>query len=258
MGADIMRVEVKISGLKELQAQFRDLSQRRISAALATGLTRAAKRISKDWQDQIDRSVDRPTARTKSAALFRGASAGSLMAEVKLKDKMAGLAPSTYLSPQEFGGGRLIKKFERALVASGAMPSGYITVPGKHAARDSYGNVTRSLIIAVISQLGRDFSPGYQQVISKSASKRLASQAKRGKRYIAIKPGRPRVSPGIYERMSDGSLRAVFLYRRDVTYGKRLTLRERGLKLGVQFATEEISRALADSLARLQARRGGA
>lgn len=251
-------IEIKITGLKELQSEFREFSQRRMSAALATGLTRAAKRLSQDWQEQINSTIDRPIARTRSATLFRGASAASLESEVRLKDRMSGSSPADYLAPQEFGGRRLIKKFERSLVASGAMPSGYVTVPGQHAQLDGYGNVSRSLIIAVISQLGRDFSPGYQQVISKSAGKRLASQAKRGKRYIVVKPGTPRVSPGIYERTADRSLKAVFLYRRDVTYGKRLTLIERGQQLGAQFATEEISRAMADSLARLQVRRGGA
>lgn len=251
-------IKIEITGIKELRSQLKDFSERRMNAALATGLTRAAKRLSQDWQGQIDRTVDRPIARTRSATLFRGASATSLESEVRLKDRMSGSSPADYLAPQEFGGRRLIKKFERSLVASGAMPSGYVTVPGQHAQRDGYGNVSRSLIIAVISQLGRDYSPGYQQVISKSAGKRLASQGKRGKRYIVVKPGTPRVSPGIYERMADRSLKAVFLYRRDATYGKRLTLRERGLKLGAQFATEEISRAMADSLSRLQARRGGA
>ena len=249
-------IKIEITGLKELQDQFLDFSQRRMSAALSTGLTRAAKRLSQDWQEQINSTVDRPIARTRSATLFRGASAASLTSEVKLKDQMTGLAPAVYLAPQEWGGSRLVKKFERALIASGAMPRGYVTVPGKHAQRDGYGNVTRSLIIAVISQLGRDYSPGYQQVISKNADRRLASQVRRGRRYIAIQPGTPRVSPGIYERMADGSLNAVFLYRRDVTYGKRLTLIERGQQLGAQFATEEISRAMSDSMARLQARRG--
>lgn len=251
-------IKVEISGIKELQAQFKDFSQRRMSAALATGLTRAAKRISEDWQGQINSGIDRPVARTRSASMFRGATANSLEAQVKLKDQMAGLAPAVYLAPHEVAGSRLVKKFERSLIASGAMPRGYITVPGKHALLDSYGNVSRSLIIAVISQLGKDFSPGYQQVISKNASKRLASQAKRGKRYIVVKPTATRVSPGIYERMSDGSLKAVFLYRRDVTYAKRLSLVERGQQVGNTFATEEIGRALAESLARMQAKRGGA
>jgi hypothetical protein len=102
--------------------------------------------------------------------------------------------------------------------------------------------VSRSLIIAVISQLGKDFSEGYQQVISKNTSKRLASQAKRGRRYIVVRPTAFRVSPGIYERMADGSLKAVFLFHKDVTYGKRLSLIERGQQMGNAIAVEEIPR----------------
>lgn len=250
-------IKIEINGVKELQSQFKDFSQRRMNAALATGLTLAAKRVSQDWQGQVDSKVDRPVARTRSASMFRGASANNLVAEVKLKDQMAGLAPATYLAPQEWGGNRLVKKFERSLIASGAMPRGYITVPGKHAQRDSYGNISRALIIAVISQLGKDFSEGYQQVISKNTEKRLASQARRGRRYIVVKPSAARVSPGIYERMGDGSLKAVFLFHRDVTYGKRLSLIERGQQVGNAIAVEEIGRAMAESLARMQQARGG-
>lgn len=250
-------IKIEVTGIKELQAQFKEFSQRRMNAALATGLTQAAKRVSQDWQGQVNSKIDRPVARTRSASMFRGASANSLSAEVKLKDQMAGLAPATYLAPQEWGGRRLVKKFERSLIASGAMPRGYITVPGKHAQRDSYGNISRSLIIAVISQLGRDFSEGYQQVISKNTDKRLASQARRGRRYIVVKPTAARVSPGIYERMADGSLKAVFLFHKDVTYGRRLTLIERGQQMGNAVAVEEIGRALAKSLARMQQAKGG-
>lgn len=250
-------IKLEIKGIKELQAQFKDFSERRMNAALATGLTLAAKRVSQDWQGQVNSRIDKPVARTRSASMFRGASATNLVAEVKLKDQMAGLAPATYLAPQELAGSRLEKKFERSLIASGAMPRGYITVPGKHAQRDSYGNVSRALIIAVISQLGKDFSPGYQQVISKKSDKRLASQAKRGRRYIVVKPGTTRVSPGIYERMANGSLKAVFLFRKDVTYGKRLSLIERGQQVGNAIAVEEIGRALAESLARMQQARVG-
>ena len=250
-------IKIEVTGIKGLQAQFKDFSERRMNAALATGLTLAAKRVSQDWQGQINSKIDKPVARTRSASMFRGASANDLVAEVKLKDQMAGLAPATYLAPQELAGSRLVKKFERSLIASGAMPRGYITVPGKHAQRDSYGNVSRALIIAVISQLGKDFSPGYQHVISKNADKRLASQAKRGRRYIVVKPSASRVSPGIYERMSDGSLKAVFLFHKDATYGKRLTLIERAQQLGNAIAVEEIDLALKRSLARMQQTRGG-
>ncbi len=250
-------IKLEIKGIKELQAQFKDFSERRMNAALATGLTLAAKRVSQDWQGQVNSRIDKPVARTRSASMFRGASATNLVAEVKLKDQMTGLAPATYLAPQELAGSRLVKKFERSLIASGAMPRGYITVPGKHAQRDSYGNVSRALIIAVISQLGKDFSPGYQQVISKKSDKRLASQAKRGRRYIVVKPSTTRVSPGIYERMANGSLKAVFLFRKDVTYGKRLSLIERGQQVGNAIAVEEIGRALTESLARMQRARGG-
>ena len=42
-------IKIEVTGLKGLQAQFKDFSERRMNAALATGLTLAAKRVSQDW-----------------------------------------------------------------------------------------------------------------------------------------------------------------------------------------------------------------
>lgn len=254
-----MKLTVDVKGLREVQEAIKDFSERRVKAAMATALTRTAQTISQSWQAQIDSRIDRPVARTQSATAFKGASANSLLATVFVKDQLKGTAPAEYLSPQEAGGGRRVKKFERSLIASGAMPAGYITVPGKHAQRDSYGNVSKSLLIAILSQIGTDYSPGYARTISKNTTRRLASQAKRGRRYVAVLPGadakRERVSPGIYERMADGSRKAVLLYQRQATYRKRLDLvGADGQRDAQQIFEREARRAVADSAARLMAR----
>lgn len=255
-----MQIKVEIQGLNELQAGLRDFSDRRMKAVVATALTRTAKTVSGNWQQQINTTIDGPTSRTQSAAGFAGANAGRLEASVFLKDRMQGTAPSAYLAPQEFGGGRLLKKFEQALVSSGAMPRGYMTVPGKHAERDGYGNVRRGLLVAVIRALGQEYSPGYQRVISKSTTKRLAAQARHGKQYVAVsvrESGKHRVKPGIYERMADGSRKAVFLFKSSVSYKKRLSLVDRAAVVEIQtIAKNEIDKALQKSLARL-AEKGG-
>lgn len=255
-----MQIKVEIQGLKELRAGMKDFSERRMQAVVATTLTRTAKRVGERWQSQIDRTIDRPTARTKRATSFNGATAARLEAAVFLKDRMQGTAPAVYLGPQEFGGARLLKKFEQALVASGAMPAGFVTVPGRHAELDGYGNVSRGQLVAVIRALGQDYSPGYQQVISKSTARRLAAQAKHGRKYVAVsvrESGRYRVKPGIYERMPDHSRKAIFLFKNSVSYKKKLSLTDRASVAEVQsMAQAEIDRALQESLARLAARSG--
>ena len=253
-----MQINIQITGLKELQAGLKDFSDRRMNAVLATALTRTAKTVSQRGQGVVDKTIDRPIARTLNAVGFTGANAGKLESAVFIKDRMAGTAPSVYLAPQEFGGGRLLKKFEQALSKSGAMPSGHVTVPGKHATLDSNGNVSRGQLVAVIRALGAQYSPGYQRVISKSTNKRLASQARHGRQYVAVnvqEARRYRLSPGIYERMADGSRRAIFVFKNSVHYKKRLSLMDRTSVLDIENTMQtEVSRALSDSLARLAAR----
>ena len=253
-----MQIRIEIKGLKELQSNLKDFSERRMKAVVATALTRTAKTVSANWQSEINRDIDRPTARTQRATGFTGANAARLEASVFLKDRMQGTAPATYLAPQELGGGRLLKKFEQALVSSGAMPQGYMTVPGRHAELDGYGNVSRGQLVAVIRALGQEYSPGYERVISKSAGKRLAAQARHGRRYVAVsvrESGKHRVKPGIYERMPDGHRKAIFVFKRSVNYKKRLSLMDRAAMAEIgAIAQAEIDRALQESLARLAAK----
>ncbi len=197
-------IELRVSGVDQARAALAGFSDRRFKAAIATAVTRTARKAAQGWNQQLQTTIDRPTARTKSAATFQGATANKLSARVFVKDRMVGTAPDEYLQAQEWGGSRAVKKFEQALINSGAMPRGYVTVPGEAAQRDAYGNVSRSLIIAVLAQLGSDYSPGYQRVISKSATRRLATAARRGQRFVAVQPG-ARISPGIYQRMPDRS-----------------------------------------------------
>lgn len=137
-------LNVKMSGLQELRAELAGFSDRRLRAAAATGLTRTAKRLAVEWQKEIDTKIDQPMAFTKKATRIEAARADSLTAKVALKDvSRGGMSQAEYLQQHEYGGGRLVKKFERALIASGAMPQGYITVPGKGVDRNGYGNVSR-------------------------------------------------------------------------------------------------------------------
>jgi hypothetical protein len=254
----MINLNFKFEGLKELQSRVEGFSERRFRGAIATALTRTAKKSSVQWQDKITSVVDRPTARTQKATAFIGARADKLEAIVLLKDSLSGTSPDQYLKPQETGGGRRVKKFEQALINSGAMPQGYVAVPARAALRDAYGNVSRSLIIQVISQLGRDFSPGYQRVISPSASKRIAKQARLGRKYIAVLPGQEKtyhLNPGIYQTQPDGKRLAILLYKRSVTYRKRLDLLGTTSKASIQSLLEsEIKIAIDQNISRVQAK----
>jgi len=252
-------ITVNLDGLPELRAALNEFSTRRLNAAISTALTRGAKEMSGQWQEQIDRRVDRPIARTKSATTFQSATAATLQSRVLVKDQLAGTPPSEYLSPQESGGLRNLKKFEAALQASGAMPRGMVVVPGRGAQLDAYGNVSRSQIIAVILQLGSEYSPGYARVIPKTVAGRIAAMQRHGKSFIAVQPDEAKqlkVSAGIYEKQGD-AMRAVFLFKRTATYRRMLDLQAHAMREAPAVINEEFGIAVAESFARLQASRAG-
>lgn len=116
-------LNVKMSGLQELRAELLGFSERRIKAAAATALTRTAKTLAGDWQKDINAKIEQPMAQTKKAVRMEPARANKLSAKVALKDaaRAGGMSPNDYLQQHERGGSRLVKKFERALIASGAM-----------------------------------------------------------------------------------------------------------------------------------------
>lgn len=253
-----MKINVDTRELEALRRRFAGFSERRMRAVTATALTRTAKSGQVRWGRQLSTDLDSPTPRTVNAAGFTSARADKLEATIFLKDGMSGTSPAQYLLPQEMGGSRLLKKFEQALVASGAMPSGYFAVPGRAAVRDGYGNVSRGQLVAVIRALGAQYSPGYQRVISTSTARKLQALTRHGRKYVAVLPKdatRAHASPGIYERQADGSRKAVFLYKSEVAYKKRLRLMDRSSVRDIERTLlQEVDTAFAESLARLNAK----
>lgn len=252
----MVSVTVKMAGLQELRTELAGFSERRLKAATATALTRTAKQVSKLWQNEINTRLDKPMLFTQRAVRFEGAKADKLSAKVALKDvsSSGGMSQSEYLQQHEYGGGRLVKKFERALIASGAMPGGYITVPGRGVERNAYGNVSRSTIIAVIAHLGANYSAGYRRVISSDPRKRAKSQARRGRSYFVMPVGNGSVSPGVYVRLPLGDMQMVFAFKKMVSYSRKLTLQSSADQEVPVIFREEFDRAIRESMARLRAR----
>lgn len=251
-----MKITVEIQGLKEVQGQLAGFSDRRLNAALATGLTRAAGVLAGDWRAQIGAKLDRPTPLTQRSVLVKRAEAASLQAEVLVRDqaRAGAVTPAEYLGTQESGGSRGLRKFERALIAQGSMPAGHKVVPGKYAKLDGFGNVSRGQIVQVIAQLGAQYSPGYQRVISKSAAKRAESAIRRGRNYVAllVRDDKGR-APGVYEIGKYG-LRPVFFYVRSVAYQRRLDLLGQAGSRAPGEVRRQVERAIAEHAARLAAK----
>lgn len=245
-----MKLTVSIKGLDNVKKALTEgFSARRLNAAAATALTRTARGIADNWRAQLTTGLDRPTAATVGAVRVSMASAASPVAEVSIggtgpKD------PTEWIAPHERSGSRRLKKFEQALQRQGSMPPGTYAVPGPAAKLDGYGNVSRGQIVQVIAQLGAQYSPGYQRVISPSAAKRAAKALAKGRAYVAITQRNGRLPPGVYTRDGRG-LRAVFYFVRGATYAKRLDLIGQAGRVVAERLGPEVQRAIAESAGRL-------
>lgn len=246
---------VKVEGLEELKATLRGLSfsDRRFAAAMATALTRTARAVEQQWRQQFPQELDRPSPRTTRGTVVNPANAKNLQAAVAVKGE-SDKADTTagWLSPQEYGGSRLVKRFERALWAKGTMPRNMFTVPGDGATLDNYGNVSRSQIIEVLNQLGTDFSVGYAQVIGRTAARRAAAAARVGRKYFAIQDRKHGLPPGIYYRNQNKELKAVFFFVPRLQYPRRLTLIQRGMSVAQRNLNEQVGVAVKEQLRRLR------
>jgi hypothetical protein len=251
-----MSYGIKLDGIDQWRGVLEGFSDRRIRAVQATALTRTARDIEGEWLGDIFAAIDRPTGATARAVSVKQATARDMVAEVFIKDRPVRAdapAPVDWLAPQEEGGQRYLKKFERALIAQGSMPAGHKVVPGPFATLDGYGNISRSQIVQVITQLGAAFSPGYQRVISSTLGKRLATAKRHGREYVAInKRQRGGLALGIYQR--DGrALLPVFMFVSVVTYRKTLDLQQTARSLGPTRVVSQIERAIGEHITRLTA-----
>lgn len=250
-----MKLGIQLDGIDAARATLDGFSARRMRAVTATALTRTARDLEGDWIGELFSEIDRPTAATARSVVVKPATAETLTAEVFIRDQAAkpdAPAPVDWLTPQEQGGSRYVKKFELALQLQGSMLAGQKVVPGRYATLDAYGNISRAQITQVIAQLGRDFSPGYARTISKRLDKRLATAQRTGRTYVAIPRPVGRLQPGVYQR-NGRELLPVFLYVSRVTYRKRIDLTAIAASTGPVRLTAQVERAIGEHIARLTA-----
>ncbi len=250
-----MKFNIDIKGLDAAtDALVGRFSERRLNAVAATALTRTAREIEANWKRKLESSFDRPTAATTKATVVKRATAADPVAEVFIRDQARGTPPIEWLGVEESGGDRRIKRFEQALQSSGAMPRGMRAVPGVAAKLDGFGNVSKGQIIQVIAQLGAQYSPGYQRVISRSDVKRAQKALLSGRAYVAIQRRQGRLKPGIYERGKGGILSPVFFFVGTATYRRATNLIEEGTRVANEQLAAQVARALGKSAERLAQR----
>lgn len=200
--------------------------------AAAVSLTRAAKDAQAAERKEMMRTFDRPTTYALNGTLVKAATKQNLEARVWVKDNPFGngTPADRFLLPEIYGGKRGQKGMERALQAAGLLPAGWFAVPAAGAQLDANGNVKRSQIVQILSQLQVQMKAGYDSKRSSSAaSKRTV--ARQGVTYFALPSATRGLKPGIYlkRKFAHGSaIRPVFVFVPRIQYKPRFKFIEVG------------------------------
>ena len=274
-----MRVDVEISGIEDIQRLERDWSARTLNKTMATALTRTAVIARETLRSEAVRTLDRPTAYTlRGIRMLRPdgspgvATADNLSIDVRIDDKQTkqgyGTPGVQYLWWQINGGAnRQLKRFERALQASGHMPQGWYAMPGAGARIDAHGNISPGQIVQILSQLRSGTEKGSRRHLArgddrKAQNSRRKAYGRAGGQYIAVTKRTKGLAPGIYlvagqdlgarkGYRSQGYVKPVLIFVRSVAYARRYDYLGVGQSVAMRELSGQIERAMDDTRVRL-------
>lgn len=228
-----------------VQKSLRDLSERQARIAITWALNDTASDVLDHVQQNMGRVFDRPTRFTKNAFTARGARPTDLEAEVIERPSVG---RRHYLKVQELGGQRAQTGLE-ALLSSRLAYDGHIqaAVPASGAKLDAYGNWStgerNQALSAVQSQRDR------------TANTTGASRKRKRKRagFFVPREG-SNLSPGIWRRDADGSIRKVLHFTAVApVYRERLGFFEGAEEVYTARLPGHLRRTLAKMVARSRA-----
>lgn len=246
-----MRVATK-ADFASLVAKLTALEQRQVPFAASVALNRTAEKMRAAIVLQMSRSFDRPTPYTLNALRIKRATKSRLYAEVSFKDEsFKGSAADRYLGPQVQGGQRSVKRSERAMRSRGILPSDRLTMPGRGADLDGYGNIAPSQIVKLMSFLGAFEEQGYRANKTQAQRERAGKVTKKklGERYFVIKRlgAKGGLAMGVWKETRFGvgrSIKPVLTFGREPAYKPRLPFYE----IAGQVYDAEFSSAFGQSM----------
>lgn len=240
-----MRMNIK-SNFPAMADRLSELG-RQAAGVANTVLTRTARDVQAAIKDEMRTSFDRPTAYALNGTFLKTSTKASLEASVSVKDNPwgKGTPADRFLLPQIYGGERRHKGSERLLQVNGLMPAGSYLVPAAGAQLDGNGNIRRSQITQILSQLKVQRGSGHESRAQDSARSRRTI-ARQGVTYFALPNGNRGLLPGVYLKRRFGfgtAIRPVFIFVSKVQYQPRLKFHEVGqatidARFPVHFETE--------------------
>jgi hypothetical protein len=208
----------------DIAARLQELG-RQAPFVAALSLTRTVQDVKKAEVAEMGRVFDRPTPYALGGLFVKPATRTNLEARVWVKDNPfgKGTPADRFLLPHIYGGSRSQKGMERLLQRNGLMPAGWYAVPAAGAQLDGNGNVKRSQITQILSQLKVQRGAGHESRATGSARSNRTI-ARQGVTYFALAQKHRGLGPGIYlkRRFAHGSaVRPVFIFVSSVQYRQR-------------------------------------
>lgn len=274
-----MNLTIDPAFAKELAAQMRDFSERRIAAVTATALTRTAAGLRKEMQARMRSTFDNPTPYTLRQVKFVAARANNLAAAVGFnvatitnerggivgyRDLGAGETPAgRYMEIHATGGQRTAKRMERALQARGVLPQGWLTMPGEAANMNAYGNQSVGEIKQILSWFGAaEMVAGSIQNMTPAtrAKRRKGTRNRPGFEYFAVHPDAAadnHLRPGIYRRIlspTNPQVDPILIFVPRAKYRRTFDYQAIGNEYRQRVFPTEMQRAITESRGRMEAK----
>lgn len=170
--------------------QWRGAAEQQIRRASVIAVTRTAVQVKADVRATLPKVFDRPTPWTLGSLYVAPATFGQAVPEARvwIKDEGGGkgVAPTKYLLPEIAGGTRGFKRSEVALQRAGFLRAGEQIVPAAGAALDAYGNVSRGLIVQLLSYFRAFGEQGYRANMTDRRRGRLARRGRSAEGFVRI------------------------------------------------------------------------
>ena len=229
---------MKIDVTVDFEAVARGLATelpKQLPFAMALTLTRLAQDATAAVVAQLPVVFDRPTAFTTKAVTFERATKVSQFAVVQFRQSEAasGRSKNEHIRPGAEGtAARAQKKTEFLLTRLGALPAGWVTVPGKAMPLDGFGNLAGSYYKQIVNVL--QLKAGSKYASGKAVSGASQKRAKRmsvAAEIFAVTPGANALAkgggwlpPGVYKHMPGRKLLQMLKFVRKATYTQRLDM----------------------------------
>jgi len=272
---NMITIKIDTSGMDAAIQRFGTLTRRSVEIAQQRALIGTAKAIHDEARREMSRVFSNPTRFTLNSLTTRFDKA-KMAASVETKDGYW-VRADNYLQAQIEGtSSRRQKAFEKALQAVGALPPGWVAVPGERAKLDAYGNHSVSEIRQILSWFDaaeRVAGSTQNMGVAGRERRRKGTRKKAGWEYFYARPGGSRsfarsdqtskrgtthkMQPGIYRRTSyalGSRIEPVIIFVRKAAYRQRFDLYGTARKVADREFPVQFDKALQVELAKGGAR----